>query len=87
MKIYIDSENEIKAINNTSDSTLTEIEVNRDDVFPGLTDIAILNYKYIHKENGYSITPVISTQEIEKLELQQRISDLETYILTNEGVI
>ena len=38
MKIYINSNYEIKAINSTTDETLTEIEVDRESVFGNMSD-------------------------------------------------
>ena len=57
MKIYINKDNEIKAINSTDDELLEEIEVNRSDVFGDKSDFMILNYCYKQGENGYSIYP------------------------------
>ena len=57
MKIYINSKHEIKAINSTDDTSLTEIEVDRKKVFGDMTDFMILNYCYKQDENGYSIYP------------------------------
>ena len=58
MKIYINKYNEIKAINSTNDTSLTEIEVNREATFGDKSDFMILNYCYKQDENGYSIYPV-----------------------------
>lgn len=57
MKIYINENYEIKAINSTDDELLEEIEVNRNDVFGDKSDFMILNYCYKQDENGYSIYP------------------------------
>ena len=43
MKIYINENYEIKAINSTDDELLEEIEVNRNDVFGDKSDFMILN--------------------------------------------
>ena len=43
MKIYINSDYEIKAINSTNDETLKEIEVDRELVFETMSDFMILN--------------------------------------------
>lgn len=58
MKIYVNVNNEIKAINSTDDTSLVEIEVNREEVFGDMTDFMILNYCYKQDETGYSIYPV-----------------------------
>ena len=84
MKIYINENYEIKAINSTDDELLEEIEVNRNDVFGDKSDFMILNYCYKQDENGYSIYP---TSDYSKLveedykikidESQKKISILE----------
>ena len=55
MKIYINENYEIKAINSTDDASLIEIEVDRNLVFKNMSDFMILNYCYKQDENGYSI--------------------------------
>ena len=57
MKIYVNVNNEIKAINSTDDTSLIEIEVDREEVFGDMSDFMILNYCYKQDENGYSIYP------------------------------
>ena len=57
MKIYINFKNEIKAIHSTDDTSLTEIEIDREKVFGDMTDFMILNYCYKKDEYGYSIYP------------------------------
>ena len=57
MKIYINSNYEIKAINYTDDISLIEIEVDKEEVFRDMSDFMILNYCYKQDENGYSIYP------------------------------
>lgn len=56
-KIYINKNYEIKAIDFTDDTSLTEIEVDREEVFRDMTNFMILNYCYKQDENGYSIYP------------------------------
>ena len=63
-KIYINSNYEIKAINITTDETLTEIEVDRELVFKNMSDFMILNYCYKEDENGYSIYPARNYNDI-----------------------
>ena len=84
MKIYINKNNEIKAINSTDDTSLIEIEVNRDDVFGDKSDFMILNYCYKQDENGYSIYPasdysklVEEDYKIKIDETQKKVSILE----------
>ena len=57
MKIYINEKHEIKAINSTTNTSLIETEVNREETFGDMTDFMILNYCYKQDENGYSIYP------------------------------
>ena len=77
MKIYINDNYKIKAINQSEDTLLTEIEIDRDSVFGDKSDFMILNYCYKPSENGYSIYPsmdynilkLLDTQIISKLSL------------------
>ena len=57
MKIYVNAKHEIKAINSTTNTSLIEIEVDREKVFGDKSDFMILNYCYKQDENGYSIYP------------------------------
>ena len=71
MKIYINSNYEIKAINSTTDDlTLTEIEVDRELVFGNMSDFMILNYCYKPSDNGYSIYPSKDYSMLELLDSQ-----------------
>ena len=85
MKIYINKNHEIKAINSTDDTSLTEIEVDRKKVFGDMTDFMILNYCYKEDENGYSIYPasdysklVEEDYKIKINETRKKVSILET---------
>ena len=77
MKIYINNNYEIKAINQSEDNSLIEIEIDRDLIFGDKSDFMILNYCYKPSENGYSIHPsmdynilkLLDTQIISKLSL------------------
>lgn len=64
MKIFINSKYEIKAINSTNDTSLTEIEIDRVEVFGDKSDFMILNYCYKQDENGYSIYPARNYSDI-----------------------
>ena len=84
MKIYINENYEIKAIDFTDDTSLIEIEVNREEVFGDMTDFMILNYCYKQDENGYSIDPasdysklVEEDYKIKIDETQKKVSILE----------
>ena len=57
MKIYVNAKHEIKAINSTTDTSLIEIEVDREKVFGDKSDFMILNYCYKQNKDGYSIYP------------------------------
>lgn len=78
MKIYINSNYEIKAINSTTDETLQEIEVDREMVFGNKSDFMILNYCYKQDDNGYSIYPAKDYSTLELLDnTENKISILE----------
>ena len=84
MKIYINSNHEIKAINSTEDAELVEIEVDRNSIFGDMSNFMILNYCYEQDENGYSIYPasnysklVEEDYKIKIDESQKKISILE----------
>ena len=64
MKIYINKNHEIKAINSTTDTSLIEIEVDRGKVFGDKSDFMILNYCYKEDESGYSIYPARNYNDI-----------------------
>ena len=64
MKIYINNSYEIKAISSTNDTSLTEIEVDRVEVFGDKSDFMILNYCYKQDETGYSIYPARNYNDI-----------------------
>ena len=70
MKIYINSNYEIKAINSTTDEFLTEIEVDRELVFGDMSDFMILNYCYKPSDNGYSVYPSKDYSMLELLDSQ-----------------
>ena len=84
MKIYINENYEIKAINSTEDEMLKEIEVDRESIFGDKSDFMILNYCYKEDECGYSIYPasdysklVEEDYKIKIDESQKKISILE----------
>ena len=57
MKIFINKNYERKAINETTDTSLSEIEVDRGIVFGDMSDFMILNYCYKQDKTGYSVYP------------------------------
>ena len=77
MKIYINNNYEIKAINQSEDISLTMYEIDREQVFGDKSDFMILNYCYKPTENSYSVYPsmdynilkLLDTQIISKLSL------------------
>ena len=79
MKIYINNNYEIKAINSTNDETLIEIEIDRDLVFGDKSDFMILNYCYKPSESGYSVYPSLDYSTLKLLDTQfaNKISILE----------
>ena len=75
MKIYINENYEIKAINSTDDELLEEIEVNRNDVFGDKSDFMILNYCYKQDENGYSIYPTSDYSKLKEEDYKIKIDE------------
>ena len=77
MKIYINSNYEIKSINQSEDTSLTMYEIDREQVFGDKSDFMILNYCYKPTDGGYSVYPsmdynilkLLDTQIISKLSL------------------
>ena len=80
MKIYINDNCEIKAINQSEDNSLTMYEIDREQVFGDKSDFIILNYCYKPSENGYSVYPAIDYNIIKMLDTQiaNKISILES---------
>ena len=79
MKIYINNQFEIKAINQSEDNSLTMYEINREQVFGDKSDFMILNYCYKPSENGYSVYPSLDYATLKLLDTQfaNKISILE----------
>ena len=79
MKIYINDNYEIKAINQCEDKTLQEIEIDREEVFGDKSDFMILNYCYQKMDVGYSIYPAMDYNVLKLLDTQfaNKISILE----------
>lgn len=80
MKIYTNEYGEIKAINNTEDTSLVEYEVDREMTFGGMSDFMILNYCY-KKENefSYSMYPAMDYNTLVMLdkEIVSKIIELQ----------
>ena len=79
MKIYINSNYEIKAINQCEDNSLTMYEIDRDLIFGDKSDFMILNYCYKPSDSGYSVYPAIDYNTLKLLDTQlaNKISILE----------
>ena len=80
MKIYINSKYEIKAINSTTDTSLIEIEVDKEEVFGDMTDFMILNYCYKQDYNGYSIYPASNYSKLVEEDYKIKIDESRTKI-------
>ena len=79
MKIYINSNFEIKAINQSEDTSLIMYEIDREEKFGDKSDFMILNYCYKPSDNGYSVYPAFDYSTIKMLDdsLANKISILE----------
>jgi hypothetical protein len=79
MKIYINEQYEIKAINKCEDNSLQEIEVDRELVFGNKSDFMLLNYCYQPTDCGYSVYPATDYNVLKLLDAQfaNKISILE----------
>ena len=75
MKIFINENYEIKAINSDNDATLNEIEVDREIVFGNMSDFMILNYCYKEDENGYSIYPASNYSKLAEEDYKIKIDE------------
>ena len=70
MKIYINSNYEIKAINQSEDTSLIMYEIDREQVFGDKSDFMILNYCYKPSDGGYSVYPAIDYSILKLLDTQ-----------------
>lgn len=85
MKIYINESHEVKAINSTTDETLREIEVDRNEIFGGMSDFMILNYCYKEDDNGYSIYPARKYSDILEEDYRIKVDESQKKISILEG--
>lgn len=76
MKIYINENYEIKAINNSTDKNLSEVEIEREEFFGGFTDFMILNYCYKDDGNSVSIYPARNYSDIVEEEYRHKVNEL-----------
>ena len=88
MKIFVNEKHEIKALNFSEDTSLTEIEIDRELVFGDMSDFVILNYCYKQDRNGYSIYPSRSYKDIVEEEYRLKVDEARTKIsvLENENL-
>ena len=84
MKIYVNAKHEIKAINSTTDTSLIEIEVDKEEVFGDKSDFMILNYYYKEDENGYSIYPASDYSKLVEEDYKIKIDESRTKIFKLE---
>ena len=85
MKIYINEKNEIKAINETNDTSLIMYEVDREEVFGNKSDFIILNYCYKITDYGYSIYPSRNYSDILDEEYRLKVDEAENKISVLES--
>ena len=84
MKIYVNQEYEIKAINSSADKSLIETEVDREVVFGDMSDFMILNYCYKQDENGYSIYPSSNYTEVVEQDYRIKVDESKAKIFDLE---
>lgn len=75
MKIFVNKNYEIKAINETTDTTLIEIDIDRNLVFGDMSDFMILNYCYKEDKNGYSIYPARNYSDIVEEDYRLKVDE------------
>lgn len=87
MILYVDSENKIRAVNSTSDTTLTPLyvdETNPEFPFTGWSTAKICCYK-VNVENGIvtMMTPYVDSRNFEMVDnLDRQITEAEPYTVT-----
>ena len=81
MKIYVNQEYEIKAINSSADESLIEIEVDRESIFGDMSDFMILNYCYKQDESGYAIYPSSNYSKLIEQDYRIKVDTSEKNIL------
>ena len=84
MKIYTNEKHEIKAISSTTNTSLIETEVNREETFGDMTDFMILNYCYKQDENGYSIYPASNYSKLVEEDYRIKTDESRTKIFKLE---
>ena len=75
MKIFTNQNYEIKAIDFSEDTSLIEVEVDREEVFGNMSDFMILNYCYKQDKNSYSIYPARNYSDIVEEDYKLKIED------------
>ena len=84
MKIYVNQEYEIKAINSSADKSLIETEVDREVVFGDMSDFMILNYCYKQDENGYSVYPASDYPKLVEQDYRIKVDESKAKIFNLE---
>ena len=85
MKIYTNSKHEIKAINQCEDTSLTEIELDRVEVFGDKSDFMILNYCYKQDKNSYSVYPARNYSDISEEDYRLKVDEVQNKISVLEA--
>ena len=75
MKIFVNEKHEIKAINSCEDTSLIEIEIDRNSVFGDMSDFMLLNYCYKEDKNGYSIYPARNYSDIVEEDYRLKVDE------------
>lgn len=86
MLIGVNRHNEIMQINEITDPALEIVEIDRNEVFPGKSDIYILCCRYIRHEVGYSAPLRISYEEYLCKELKKQTEDIQIALAQIMGV-
>lgn len=85
MKIYVNNNHEIKALNECNDESLVMYEVDREELFNNKSDFMILNYCYKVSENRVEVYP---SKDLNMLNLlDKEVIDKINIILENQRAI
>lgn len=77
MKIFINSNYEIKAIYGADNPDLTEVEIDRGEIFGDKPDIVILGYCYKAEGGQVSVYPYVDVDYLELLSKQYEMDQIE----------
>lgn len=70
MKIFINNKNEIVSLYESSDTSLTSLEIDRVEYFGNMSDFIILNHYFKIEGNGHYIYPKIDLDTLIELDKQ-----------------